>query len=146
MITSAGHFNKDNAADWEKIKSIIASNSSKLILTDESIASEMIYAKKQPYMTGLNGYFRYSSENESFNSKFPFTKKLKERVVSFKKLVKDNIVNQKFEYIILEKDHWSARDTFIEQYYTLKDSVTLNMFYTFQDRKLKIWQPIRKES
>lgn len=146
MITSAGHFNKDNAADWEKIKSIIASNSTKLILTDESIAAEMIYAKKQPYMTGLNGYFRHSSSNENFNSKFPFTKQLKERADSFRELEKANIINQKFDYIILEKDHWSAKDAFIKQYYTLEDSVSLNMFYTFQDWKLQIWQPIRKES
>lgn len=146
LITSSGHFRKENSADWENIKTIIASNSSQLLLTDESIAAEMVYAKKQPYMTGLNGYFNYSSLNDNFNSKFPFTKKLKERADSFKKLEKANIVNQKFDYIILEKDHWSAKDALIKQYYTLIDSVTLNMYYTNQDWKLKIWQPIKKES
>jgi hypothetical protein len=146
LITSSGHFIKENSADWEKIKSIIASNTSQLFLTDESIAAEMVYAKKQPYMTGLNGYFNYSTLNENFNSKFPFTKQLKERADYFRKLEKENIVNQKFDYIILEKDHWSAKDALIKQYYNLVDSVSLNMFYTNQDWKLKIWQPIRKES
>ena len=146
LITSSGHFKKENAGDWEKIKTFIASNSTKLILTDESIAAEMVYAKKQPYMTGLNGYFNYSSLNDKFNSKFPFTKKLKERGDSFRELEKSNIVNQKFDYIILQKNHWSAKDALIKQYYTLEDSVTLNMFYTFQDWKLQIWQPIKKES
>ncbi len=146
LITSSGHFKKENSADWEKIKTIVASNSSQLILTDEAIASEMVYAKKQPYMTGLNGYFNYSTLNENFNSKFSFTKQLKERADYFRKLEKENIVNQKFDYIILEKDHWSAKDAFLKQYYILVDSVNLNMYYTNQDWKLKIWQPIRKES
>ena len=146
LITSSGHFKKENAGDWEKIKTFIATNSTKLILTDESIAAEMVYAKKQPYMTGLNGYFNYSSLNDNFNSKFPFTKKLKERADSFRELEKSNIINQKFDYIILEKDHWSAKDALIKQYYSLVDSVSLNMYYTNQEWKLKIWQPIRKES
>jgi hypothetical protein len=146
LITSSGHFKKENSADWEKIKSIIASNTSQLILTDESIAAEMVYAKKQPYMTGLNGYFNYSTLNENFNSKFPFTTQLKERADYFRKMEKENIVNQKFDYIILEKDHWSAKDALIKQYYTLVDSVTLNMYYTDQDWKLKIWSPTKKES
>ena len=146
MITSSDHFKKENSADWEKIKSIIASNTSQLILTDESIAAEMVYAKKQPYITGLNVYFFYSTVNKKFNSKFPFTQQLIERGDAFKKLQKENIVNQKFDYIILEKDHWSAKDALIKQYYTLVDSVSLNMYYTNQDWKLKIWQPIRKES
>jgi hypothetical protein len=139
LITSTGFFKPENIAGWDKAKQLIRKHEK--ILNDQTLATEMIYAGRQLYNSGLTDYYFRSTINDQFNRMFPFTAKIMERGDAFKQLVRDNIQNQQFEVLMLAQPNWIVHKIPVDQYYMITDSLRLNMYYTGQDWTIYIWKP-----
>lgn len=145
LITSSGFFKHADKADWEKAIALIKDN--RYVLNDQALATEMIYAEKDTlYNTGLVEYFFRSTVNENFNKNFPFTQKLIEKGDDFKKLVRKNVREKKFDVLLLnDENDWIVAGFPVNKYYTITDSLYLDMYHTSQRWKIDVWRPIAEE-
>jgi hypothetical protein len=146
LITSSGFFKHADKADWEKAIALIKDN--RYVLNDQALATEMIYAEKDTlYNTGLVEYFFRSTVNENFNKNFPFTQKLIEKGDAFKKLVRQNVREKKFDVLLLnDENDWIVAGFPVNKYYTITDSLYLDMYHTSQHWKIDVWKPIAEEA
>jgi hypothetical protein len=143
LITSTGTFKEENKAGWEKAIRLIRQHHH--ILNDQTLAAEMVYVDKRLYNSGLTEYFFRSTENKGFNRMFPFTQQLINQGNEFKNLVENNIKHQNFDLLMLAQPHWIIHNIPVEKYYSITDSLHLNMYHTSQDWMIYIWKP-RKDS
>ncbi len=146
LITSTGFFKQADKAGWEKAIALIKEN--KQVLNDQSLATEMMYAGKDTlYNTGLVEYFFRSTVNENFNKTFPFTQKLIAQGDAFKKLVRQNVREKKFDVLLLnDENDWIVAGFPVNKYYTITDSLYLDMYHTSQHWKIDVWKPIAEEA
>ena len=80
------------------------------------------------------------SISRKFNKWFPFIKQLKEKDEYFHKSIKENIINRKFDLVILNEKYSEDSVSFISATYNIRDSININFYHTHEKIKLFVWE------
>ncbi|MBD3272678.1 MAG: hypothetical protein GF384_09105 [Elusimicrobia bacterium] len=133
---------KRTVSQWNRIEQLVMRYDT--VFNSPAIVSLLMKHNKRVYDSGQTQYFNHAYVPETvFDFVFIDTGMVKDRYASYIQSLKNAIENKTCDALILTKGRSPlVPESFIEQYYSVADSLPSVMQYTKQSGTLNLWLPL----